>query len=335
MFELEIGSPVTSGAITRSASISSSCPVWSPPSTTIVGVCTRRHGSCTAGGDSAARSPTFTYNGSRSPEAERDDAVELRDRRDRRARLRAAARRRAHRPTRAHRFRSAATPRRRCTRCSAGAAGWFPLLVALIATIVFLEINVPRMIATLGGAACALLPHRRRGSRAQRGGALGRTLDAGLRALLGRRRRGDRAARRRARRLTVWITNVSVKKVIGWTIARLAALRVPRRRRAARRRARPLGPSRGPRTLREALPSAGAAAESAHRRRRGIPAAARPRRRAHRRARGKDATTSCRRRRDSSKTGCEEARRGRGRTKNSRDDARTSTRGRRRRRRRR
>ena len=35
------------------------------------------------------------------------------------------------------------------------AAGWFPMLVALLATIVFLEINVPRMIASLGGAACA------------------------------------------------------------------------------------------------------------------------------------------------------------------------------------
>src|ERR1700738_3282777 len=35
------------------------------------------------------------------------------------------------------------------------AAALFVLLIALVAAIVFLEINVPRMIATLGGAACA------------------------------------------------------------------------------------------------------------------------------------------------------------------------------------
>ena len=35
------------------------------------------------------------------------------------------------------------------------AAGLFVVLIALVAAIVFLEINVPRMIATLGGAACA------------------------------------------------------------------------------------------------------------------------------------------------------------------------------------
>ncbi|MGA2395728.1 MAG: DNA translocase FtsK [Candidatus Lustribacter sp.] len=116
------------------------------------------------------------------------------------------------------------------------AAGWFPLLVGLLATIVFLEINVPRMIATLGGAACAyfLIVDAALGTN---GGWLGRTLDAGLRALL-----GDVGAvivlLVAALGVTVWISNVSVKKVIGWTIARLAELRphVP-----------------GPRTLREAF----------------------------------------------------------------------------------
>ena len=34
-------------------------------------------------------------------------------------------------------------------------AALFVVLIALVAAIVFLEINVPRMIATLGGAACA------------------------------------------------------------------------------------------------------------------------------------------------------------------------------------
>ena len=130
------------------------------------------------------------------------------------------------------------------------AAGWFPLLVALLATIVFLEINVPRMIATLGGAACAyfLVVDATFGTN---GGWLGRSLDAALRALF-----GDVGAVIvlivAALGVTVWITNVSVKKVIGWTIARIAALRPP----PAERKARAIGePERapGPRSLREAF----------------------------------------------------------------------------------
>jgi hypothetical protein len=133
------------------------------------------------------------------------------------------------------------------------AAGWFPLLIALLATIVFLEINVPRMIATLGGAACAyfLIVDA---ALAANGGWLGRTLDAGLRALL-----GDVGTvivlLVAALGVTVWITNVSVKKVIGWTIARLAALRPPPRpARPARSAALEAAePAPGPRTLREAF----------------------------------------------------------------------------------
>ncbi len=128
------------------------------------------------------------------------------------------------------------------------AAGWFPLLVALLATIVFLEINVPRMIATLGGAACAyfLIVDA---ALATNGGWLGRALDAGLRALL-----GDVGTVIvlivAAVGVTVWITNVSVKKVIGWSIARLAALRPPPRPALA---AAVAEPAPGPRTLREAF----------------------------------------------------------------------------------
>ena len=123
------------------------------------------------------------------------------------------------------------------------AAGWFPLLIALLATIVFLEINVPRMIATLGGAACAyfLIVDA---TFAGNGGWLGRTLDVGLRALV-----GDVGAVIvlivAALGVTVWITNVSVKKVIGWSIARIAALRPPP---SARPESAP-----GPRSLREAF----------------------------------------------------------------------------------
>ncbi len=130
------------------------------------------------------------------------------------------------------------------------AAGWFPLLIALLATIVFLEINVPRMIATLGGAACAyfLIVDATFGAN---GGWLGHTLDAGLRALV-----GDVGAVIvlvvAALGVTVWITNVSVKKVIGWTIARIAALRPPPSARPARS-ARAAEPAPGPRSLREAF----------------------------------------------------------------------------------
>jgi S-DNA-T family DNA segregation ATPase FtsK/SpoIIIE len=133
------------------------------------------------------------------------------------------------------------------------AAGWFPLLVALLATIVFLEINVPRMIATYGGAAVAyfLLVDTMYGTN---GGWLGRSLDAGLRALV-----GDVGApivlAIAALGITVWITNVSLKKVIGWTIARLAALRPPPRaaRSASARTAIAEERAPGPRSLREAF----------------------------------------------------------------------------------
>jgi hypothetical protein len=132
------------------------------------------------------------------------------------------------------------------------AAGWFPLLVALLATIVFLEINVPRMIATYGGAAVAyfLLVDTMYGTN---GGWLGRSLDTGLRALV-----GDVGApivlAIAALGITVWITNVSVKKVIGWTIARVAALRpAPRPVRASSRAAAIEERAPGPRSLREAF----------------------------------------------------------------------------------
>ena len=130
------------------------------------------------------------------------------------------------------------------------AAGWFPLLVALLATIVFLEINVPRMIATMGGASIAyfLLVDTMYGTN---GGWLGRSLDGGLRALV-----GDIGApvvlAVVALGVTVWITNVSLKKVIGWTIARVAALRPPPRP-ARERAAAHDEPASGPRSLREAF----------------------------------------------------------------------------------
>jgi S-DNA-T family DNA segregation ATPase FtsK/SpoIIIE len=130
------------------------------------------------------------------------------------------------------------------------AAGWFPLLVALLATIVFLEINVPQMIASLGGASVGffLIVDTMYGTN---GGWLGRSLDAGLRALV-----GDVGAPIvlvvAALGITVWITNVSLKKVIGWTISRVAALRPPPRP-ARSTHGSADEPAPGPRSLREAF----------------------------------------------------------------------------------
>src|SRR6185312_8470026 len=106
-----------------------------------------------------------------------------------------------------------------------GAAPLFPVLVALFGAIIFLEINVPRLIATLGTAALGyfLLIDAAFG---RRGGLLGGGLWAGLQALVG-------VAGARvilgvvALLLAVWITNVSVKKVIGWLILAFSKLRVP------------------------------------------------------------------------------------------------------------
>ena len=131
------------------------------------------------------------------------------------------------------------------------AAGWFPLLVALLATIVFLEINVPRMIATYGGAAVAyfLLVDTMYGTN---GGILGRSLDSGLRALVGEVGAPIVLAVA-ALGITVWITNVSLKKVIGWTIGRIAALRPPPRPSRAATSASAEERAPGPRSLREAF----------------------------------------------------------------------------------
>lgn len=107
-----------------------------------------------------------------------------------------------------------------------GAAALFPVLVALFGAIIFLEINVPRMMATLGTAALGyfLLIDA---SFGRHGGLVGWGLWAGLAALVG-------VAGARiilglvALLLAVWITNVSVKKLIGWLILTFSKLRVPR-----------------------------------------------------------------------------------------------------------
>jgi S-DNA-T family DNA segregation ATPase FtsK/SpoIIIE len=130
------------------------------------------------------------------------------------------------------------------------AAGLFVVLIALVAAIVFLEINVPKMIATLGGAACAyfIALDVALAASGRAGGLLGDALDRGLRALL-----GDAGVwivlLVGVLAVTVAITGVSLKRVIGWCAARLAALR----------------PTTSPRSLREAfhLPALPARADRA------------------------------------------------------------------------
>lgn len=106
------------------------------------------------------------------------------------------------------------------------AAPLFPVLVALFGGIIFLEINVPRMIASLGTAALGyfLLIDAAFG---RHGGWMGAALWTGLQTLVGVA--GARVViGLGALLLAVWITNVSVKKVIGWLILTFSKLRVPR-----------------------------------------------------------------------------------------------------------
>ncbi|MBV8368362.1 MAG: hypothetical protein JO036_05435 [Candidatus Eremiobacteraeota bacterium] len=129
------------------------------------------------------------------------------------------------------------------------AAAFFVALIALVGAIVFLEINVPRMIATLGGAACAYFVVLDAGLAAsgRPGGMLGGGLARALHALV-----GDAGTWIvlivAALAVTVAITGVSLKKVIGWCVTRLAALR-PLPRESAAGAALPSRPA----SLREAF----------------------------------------------------------------------------------
>jgi DNA segregation ATPase FtsK/SpoIIIE-like protein len=130
-----------------------------------------------------------------------------------------------------------------------GGAALFPCLIALIGAIVFLEINVPRMIATLGSAAVGffILIDTALGPA---GGMLGRSLDGTLVALVGDV--GEKIVLILAGvSIAVWITNVSVKKLIGWCLTKIAALRPAP---GAPRGTAPASASgAGPRSLREAF----------------------------------------------------------------------------------
>ncbi len=133
-----------------------------------------------------------------------------------------------------------------------GSAAWcVPVVVALIGGIVFLEINVPRMIATLGFASVAYF-FIVAAAYARSGGALGVLLHRGLDRLVGPAGTPLVLALF-AIALTVWVTKVSVKQVIGrgivlgariraFLVNALASARAARAKKAAAP-PRPTGPA--------------------------------------------------------------------------------------------
>ncbi|HEY6449988.1 MAG TPA: DNA translocase FtsK [Candidatus Cybelea sp.] len=110
-----------------------------------------------------------------------------------------------------------------------GAAPLFPVLVALLGAIVFLEVNVPRMIAGLGTSALAyfLILDAMFGSGGpKRGGAAGSDIWWALHALVG----GVGAwivLCVALLSLTLWLTGASAKQLIGRTIVFFGGLRPP------------------------------------------------------------------------------------------------------------
>jgi S-DNA-T family DNA segregation ATPase FtsK/SpoIIIE len=128
-----------------------------------------------------------------------------------------------------------------------GKAAWLvPLLVALVGGIVFLEINVPWMIATygLGAFFYFAIAAAFYGSS---GGAFGSLLQTGLRLFVGPTG-APLVLVFLALVVTVWLTNLSVKRAIGFVIVSLARLRAFVAPHLPRRGAEP-----GPATLREAF----------------------------------------------------------------------------------
>ncbi len=138
-----------------------------------------------------------------------------------------------------------------------GGAAWLaPVVVTIVGGIVFLEINVPRMIATLGFASvCYFMIVDAFYARA--GGALGRLLHGGLVALVGPAG-ATIVLVLLSIAVAVWITNVSVKRVIGLGIVSLARVRAlvveaAGAVRARRAMAPAVMPRPGPKSLREAF----------------------------------------------------------------------------------
>ncbi|MGB6987347.1 MAG: DNA translocase FtsK [Candidatus Aquilonibacter sp.] len=111
-----------------------------------------------------------------------------------------------------------------------GGAALFPVLVALLGAIVFLEINVPRMIATLGSSALSyfLIIDAALGASGPRGGGIvGAGIWLTLHGLLGSAGAWIVLVVAAAT-LTLSLTQVSVKKLIGLLLGLLARIRLPK-----------------------------------------------------------------------------------------------------------
>lgn len=110
-----------------------------------------------------------------------------------------------------------------------GMAPLFPVLVALLGAIVFLEVNVPRMIAGLGSTALAyfLLVDAMFGAGGvRRGGIVGSTIWWALHALVGNLGAWILLSVALIS-LTLWLSNASLKQVIGRVIVFFGGLRPP------------------------------------------------------------------------------------------------------------
>lgn len=106
------------------------------------------------------------------------------------------------------------------------AAGLFPVLIAIFGAIVFLEINLPRIVAAFSIAAVgyfALID----AAFGRRGGVVGFAIWRGLVSLV-----GLAGARIVIVLLTiilaVWVSDVSIKKVIGFIVQAFSKLRMPK-----------------------------------------------------------------------------------------------------------
>ena len=138
-----------------------------------------------------------------------------------------------------------------------GRAAWLaPVLVALFGGIVFLEINVPKLILTFGlaGVCYFCIVDAAFG---RTGGAFGRLLSRGLETLVGPQG-ATLVLALCAIAVTVWIGNVSVKRSIGSVIMLLARVRTTFAKAFAGMRAR----SAESRAYRAALPEAAVAKPS-------------------------------------------------------------------------
>ena len=111
-----------------------------------------------------------------------------------------------------------------------GGAALFPVLVALLGAIVFLEINVPRMIATLGSSALSyflIIDAALGASGVHGGGIVGAGIWSTLHGLVGTAGAWIVLVVGTAT-LTLYLTQVSLKKLIGLLLGFLGRIRLPK-----------------------------------------------------------------------------------------------------------